>query len=153
MPLNQLEPWYYQENYDVMCTGNALTQWAALGIDLLRMAWSLSHSAVSWPSWHLQQWYKMFIYMVNSLLVRSKCLFINGDNDFSHISLQWGPTSLCGGLCDALFTVVAGKHMDEVCKGPVAAQQLLVGATLCDLPVHQHQDEVRLGQEAHPMGY
>ncbi|TNN45538.1 hypothetical protein EYF80_044264 [Liparis tanakae] len=42
------------------------------------------------------------------------------------------------------------RGVDEVGEGAVAAEELLVGAALCDLSVSQDQDEVGLWQEAHP---
>lgn len=58
-------------------------------------------------------------------------------------------TSLYG----TLFTFCASKGVDEVGKGAVTTKELLVGATLCNLSIHQYQDEVGLWQEAHPMGH
>lgn len=43
--------------------------------------------------------------------------------------------------------------MDEVSKGPVAAEELLVGAALRDLSIDQDQNQVSLWQEAHPMSH
>lgn len=43
--------------------------------------------------------------------------------------------------------------MDELCKGSVTIQQLLIGAALRDLSFNQHQDQIGLGQEACPMGH
>lgn len=58
-------------------------------------------------------------------------------------------TSLNG----ALFSLCIGKSVDEVSKGAVAAEELLVGAALCDFSIYQHKDMVSLRQEAHPMGH
>lgn len=58
-------------------------------------------------------------------------------------------TSLNG----ALFPLCIGKSVDEVCKGAMAAEKLLVGAALCDFSIYQHEDMVSLWQEAHPMGH
>lgn len=35
----------------------------------------------------------------------------------------------------------------------MAAEELLIGAALCDFSIYQHKDEVGLRQEAHPMGH
>lgn len=43
--------------------------------------------------------------------------------------------------------------MDEVSKGAMAAKELLVGATLGNFSIYQHEDMVGLWQEAHPMGH
>ena len=58
-------------------------------------------------------------------------------------------TSLYG----TLFSLRVGKGVDEVSKGAVAAEQLLVGAALCDFSIYQHEDMVSLRQEAHPVGH
>lgn len=58
-------------------------------------------------------------------------------------------TSLNG----ALFSLCIGESVDEVSKGAVAAEELLVGAALCDFSIYQHEDMVSLRQEAHPMGH
>lgn len=44
----------------------------------------------------------------------------------------------CTLLSGAFFPLGGGKVSDEVGKGPLAAQKLLVGATLRDLPIGQH---------------
>lgn len=58
-------------------------------------------------------------------------------------------TSLNG----TLFTLCAGEGMDEVSKGAMAAEELLVGAALCDFTIYHHEDMVSLWQEGHPMGH
>jgi len=58
-------------------------------------------------------------------------------------------TSLDG----ALFSLRADEGVDEVGEGAVAAEELLVGAALCDLSISQDEDEVSLWQEAHPVGH
>ena len=59
-------------------------------------------------------------------------------------------TSLYG----ALFSLCGvGKGVDEVSKCTVAAQELLVGAALCDFSIYHDEKEVGLRQEAHPMGH
>lgn len=58
-------------------------------------------------------------------------------------------TSLYG----ALFSLCAGEGVNEVSKGAMAAEELLVGAALCDFSISQNKDEVSLWQEAHPMGH
>lgn len=56
-------------------------------------------------------------------------------------------TSLNG----AFFSLCSGKSVDEVSKSTVPAEELLVGAALCNFSVHQHKDMVGLWQEAHPV--
>lgn len=58
-------------------------------------------------------------------------------------------TSLYG----ALFSLCAGKGVNEFSKGAMAVEKLLVGAALCDFTISQDEDEVGLRQEAHPMGH
>lgn len=41
-------------------------------------------------------------------------------------------------LCGAFFPLGGGKGSDEVGKGSFAAEELLIGATLCDLSIYQH---------------
>lgn len=41
--------------------------------------------------------------------------------------------------------------MDEVSESAVPAEELLVGATLCNFSIYQHEDVVGLWQEAHPV--
>lgn len=60
---------------------------------------------------------------------------------------------LCTSLNRALFSLGARKSVNEISKGAVAAEQLLVGAAFCDFSIYQNQDEVSLRQEAHPMGH
>ncbi|KAG7277300.1 hypothetical protein CRUP_036969 [Coryphaenoides rupestris] len=43
--------------------------------------------------------------------------------------------------------VLSCEGVDEVGEGPLAAEQLLVGAALRDLPVHQHQDQSACGRK------
>lgn len=62
-------------------------------------------------------------------------------------------TCLLTSLYGALFSLSAGKGVDEVRKGAMAAEELLVGATLCDFSIYQDEDMVSLRQEAHPMGH
>lgn len=58
-------------------------------------------------------------------------------------------TSLYG----ALLSIRAGKGVDEVGKGAMAAEQLLVRATLGNFSICHNQNMVGLWQEAHPMGH
>lgn len=58
-------------------------------------------------------------------------------------------TSLYG----TLFSLCTGKGVDEISEGAVAAEELLVGAALCDFSIYQDEDEVSLRQKAHPMGH
>lgn len=63
--------------------------------------------------------------------------------------MNYPSTSLNG----ALFSLCARESVNEVGKGAVAAEQLLVRAALCDFSIYQNQDEVSLRQEAHPVGH
>lgn len=58
-------------------------------------------------------------------------------------------TSLYG----ALLSLRAGKGVDKVSKGAVAAEQLLVGAALGNFSICHDQNMVGLWQEAHPVGH
>lgn len=58
-------------------------------------------------------------------------------------------TSLHG----ALLSLRAGKGVDKVGEGAVAAEQLLVGATLGNFSICHNQNMVGLWQEAHPVGH
>lgn len=58
----------------------------------------------------------------------------------------------CTSLYGAFLPLCACKGVDEVSKGTMAAEELLVGATLCDFAIYQDEDEVSLRQEARPMG-
>lgn len=58
-------------------------------------------------------------------------------------------TSLYG----ALLSLSVSEGVDEVGEGTMAAEELLVGAALCDFSINQDQDMVSLRQEAHPMGH
>lgn len=69
--------------------------------------------------------------------------------EFLILSLKCPLTSLYG----TLLSLCAGEGVDEVSKGAVAAEELLVGAALCDFSIYQHEDMVSLRQEAHPMGH
>lgn len=56
-------------------------------------------------------------------------------------------------MCRALLSLRASESVDELCKGTIAIQQLLVGAALSDLALNQYQDQIGLRQEACPMGH
>lgn len=56
-------------------------------------------------------------------------------------------TSLNG----TFFSLCSGKSVDEVSERAVPAEELLVGAALCNFSLHQHKDMVSLWQEAHPV--
>lgn len=70
------------------------------------------------------------------------CLLLN-------VLLQCLFTSLNG----TLFSLCTGESVDEVSKGAVTTEKLLVGAALCDFSIYQDENEVSLRQEAHPMGH
>ena len=55
--------------------------------------------------------------------------------------------------CCIFGLLSVGVGAEEVGEGPLAPHQLRVGAGLCDLPVHHHQDHVKLGQETQAMGH
>ncbi len=52
-----------------------------------------------------------------------------------------------------LLMLCVGVGMQELSESTLSAQQLGVRAHLCNFPIHHHQDQVNLGQEAQPMGH
>lgn len=87
----------------------------------------------------------MFITYQSSLVhTQQNIVFI-----YFYLLLKCLLTSLNG----AFFSLCAGEGVDELSKGAVAAEELLVGAALCDFSIYQHENMVSLWQEAHPMGH
>lgn len=87
-----------------------------------------------------------FIFNVICFLKTDK---INRQN----LSLNFLQKCLLTSLYSALFSLCAGEGVDEVSKGTMAAEELLVWTTLCDFSIYQDEDMVSLRQEAHPMGH